>query len=389
MDTTGQQKPEKEDLTRYVDELRSKDEYPEGDAWMSLTDAARVTRTSEAMARRWVSSGRIPVKKEAVGIPPRTRLVRLSDVAAVRPIVDPTAAITGDVRKLDLASIPRQQLQIMEEHQHLLQEAATLQRTVEQFSTSLQETLDQQALRITTLDETHSRTLQALKIALAEMNADLERVRLELTNATEQRAAELRQEIKEEQRERQQDTQALTTRLQTQDQESQARLQQATTQLLANQQAQDQKLEETNTEVAQAKGTIGQVQRNLQQARKDLQTAIENAYQKATKEATTQISQQARQLQTQLENLERDQARDVATLTTQFESISSRLEQMSTTISNVKATTENNQQRAITQEGRMDALQRELEQEREARRMLTQQLQQGQRAKGRRTEPTG
>lgn len=41
---------------------------------MSLTDAARVTRTSEAMARRWVSSGRLPVKREPAGINQRTRL---------------------------------------------------------------------------------------------------------------------------------------------------------------------------------------------------------------------------------------------------------------------------------------------------------------------------
>src|SRR5690348_14966786 len=91
----------KEDRTRYVEDLASPEEYP-GDAWISITDAARITRTSEAMARRWVTSGRLPVKKDAVGIPPRTRLVRLSDVAKIRPIVDPTAAITGEVRKLDL-----------------------------------------------------------------------------------------------------------------------------------------------------------------------------------------------------------------------------------------------------------------------------------------------
>jgi len=384
METPDQQKP---DLTRYVEELRSKEEYPEGDAWISLTDAARVTRTSEAMARRWVSSGRIPTKKEAVGIPPRTRLVRLSDVAAVRPIVDPTAAITGEVRKLDLASIPRQQLQIMEEHERLSRETATLQGMVEQFSASLQASLDQLAIRLTTLDETHSRTLHALKIALAEMGAELvanlEQARQELTNATEQRAAELRQEIKDEQRERQQDTQALTSRIRTQDQESQGRLQQATARLDANQQAQDQKLEAISTSIVQTKGTIDQMQH-------DLQAAIESAYQKVTKEATTLIEQQARELQTQLENLERDQARDVATLTTQFESITSRLEQTNTAISSVKATTESNQQRAITQEKRLDALQHELEQEREARRVLTQQLQQGPKAtKGRRTEPTG
>ncbi len=110
----AEQKASKDDLIQYVEELAG----PE-DAWISLTDAARITRTSEAMTRRWVTSGRLPVKKEPVGVPPRTRLVRMSDVAAIRPIVDPTAAITGEVRKLDLASIPRQQLQIMEDHQRL------------------------------------------------------------------------------------------------------------------------------------------------------------------------------------------------------------------------------------------------------------------------------
>ncbi len=106
-----QQDAGKDDLVQYVEELAGP-----GDAWISLTDAARITRTSEAMARRWVTSGRLKVKKEPVGVPPRTRLVRMSDVASIRPIVDPTAAITDDVRKLDLPSIPRQQVQIMEDH---------------------------------------------------------------------------------------------------------------------------------------------------------------------------------------------------------------------------------------------------------------------------------
>ncbi len=126
-----EEKTAQEDRIQYVEELASTFEYPDGDTWISLTDAARVTRTSEAMARRWVTSGRLRVKKEAVGIPPRTRLVRLSDVAAIRPIVDPTAAITGEVRKLDLPSIPRQQLQIMEEHHHLLTQTEALRVMVE------------------------------------------------------------------------------------------------------------------------------------------------------------------------------------------------------------------------------------------------------------------
>ena len=103
------------DAVRFVEALADEQDY-----WLSLTDAARITRTSEAMARRWVSSGRLPVKKEPVGINQRTRLVRASDVARLRPIVDSTAAITDEIHKLDLLSIPRQQAQILQEHQRLL-----------------------------------------------------------------------------------------------------------------------------------------------------------------------------------------------------------------------------------------------------------------------------
>lgn len=101
----------------YVEELADAQ-----DAWVSITDAARMTRTSEAMARRWVSSGRLPVKRQPVGINQHTRLVRLSDVAAIRPIIDPTAAISDEVHTLDLPSIPRQQAQIMQDHKRLLQQ---------------------------------------------------------------------------------------------------------------------------------------------------------------------------------------------------------------------------------------------------------------------------
>src|SRR5260370_33474857 len=102
-----------------MEELDTLEEYREVGAGISVTEAARITKTSEAMPRRWVTSGRLKMKKDPVGIPPRTRLVRLSDVAKIRPIVDPTAAVTDDVRKLDLPSIPRQQLQIMQDPERL------------------------------------------------------------------------------------------------------------------------------------------------------------------------------------------------------------------------------------------------------------------------------
>src|SRR5258708_31946693 len=53
----AEQEEGRDDLVQYVEELAGPEEYPEGDTWISLTDAARITRTSEAMARRWVTSG--------------------------------------------------------------------------------------------------------------------------------------------------------------------------------------------------------------------------------------------------------------------------------------------------------------------------------------------
>ena len=111
---------------RFVEELADKN-----DAWISLTDAARITRTSEPMVRRWVATGRLPTKQEPVGINQRTRLVRLSDVGRLRPIIDPTAAITDEIHKLDLLSIPRQQAQIVHAHQHLLELVQEMRQEIE------------------------------------------------------------------------------------------------------------------------------------------------------------------------------------------------------------------------------------------------------------------
>ena len=121
---------------RFVEELASPD-----DAWITITDAARITRTSEAMARRWVASGRLPIKRQRAGVNQQTRLVRLSDVAAIRPIIDPTAAISDEVHKLDLPSIPRQQAQIMQEHERLRQQ---VQQAVEALHNDLHKTARQQ-----------------------------------------------------------------------------------------------------------------------------------------------------------------------------------------------------------------------------------------------------
>jgi chromosome segregation ATPase len=126
-------------LTQFVEELANEQDY-----WMSLTDAARVTRTSEPMVRRWVAAGRLPVRKEPVGINQRTRLVRASDVSRLRPIVDPTAAITDEIHKLDLLSIPRQQTHILQEHQRLLAQIQEVRQAEEEHLRHIQSLFQEQ-----------------------------------------------------------------------------------------------------------------------------------------------------------------------------------------------------------------------------------------------------
>lgn len=130
----------KHSTPRFVEELANEQDY-----WMSLTDAARVTRTSEPMVRRWVTAGRLPVRKEPAGINQRTRLVRASDVAQIRPIIDPTAAITDEVHKLDLLSIPRQQEQIIRDQQRLSELVQTTRLEAEAHIHQIHTSLEQNA----------------------------------------------------------------------------------------------------------------------------------------------------------------------------------------------------------------------------------------------------
>ncbi len=134
--------------TRFVEELANEQDY-----WMSLTDAARVTRTSEPMVRRWVTAGRLPVRKEPAGINQRTRLVRASDVAQIRPIIDPTAAITDEIHKLDLLSIPRQQEHIIRDQQLLAEQIQAVRQEIEAQVKPIQASLEQHATELSTLSQ--------------------------------------------------------------------------------------------------------------------------------------------------------------------------------------------------------------------------------------------
>ena len=327
-----EEKAAQEDRIQYVDELASVEDYPDGDAWISLTDAARVTRTSEAMARRWVTSGRLKVKKEAVGIPPRTRLVRLSDIAAIRPIVDPTAAITGEVRKLDLPSIPRQQLQIMEDHQKLLARVAGVQETVQQTMNGLRFDL-----------------LSEMKRLEIRIESKYDKIVGELTRGFMESRAHLLMQV-----------QALQTLIQ---KEQIARVQgldalgkqltQTRKELAGRVDAHDQRFDALTTQVEDE-------QQAQQQHVKAVDTALERIQ--------DDVQRQGRELVAQLETLERDQARDVAALTTRLDALDPRLEQITT---DARSAVHSVRLRGDAQEQEIGALKEDLQREREAREALS------------------
>jgi len=364
----------KGDRLRYVEELASPEEYP-GDAWISITDAARITRTSEAMARRWVTSGRLPVRKEPVGLPPRTRLVRISDVAKIRPIIDPTAAITDEVRKLDLPSIPRQQQQIVQDNQRLLketealhQETATLHHTVEQLATETHTALETLGRRITTQQERLSSTLEAQLTELRDhFTSQLE----EISSCIAAHHSELEQlasEFANEQRLLQETRETFSKRLAAQDQEQQTRLQEAAARLDAEREAHGRKLEALALE--QAQSALAQAQLYLAEQETRQQAALEVLSQ----EMNRALGQVARDLRLAIETLFHDQMQNKAAFTSLFEDLIRRVEQISVEVSAVKKATDDSQQRATEQEQHINLLQKQLEEEREARLELSQQL---------------
>jgi chromosome segregation ATPase len=356
----GQLAAAKDDRVQYVEELAGPEEYPPGDAWISLTDAARVTRTSEAMARRWVTSGRLPVKKEAVGIPPRTRLVRISDVAKIRPIVDPTAAITGDVRKLDLPSIPRQQQQIMQNYQRILDETAALRQTVDHFTEETREVWQvhqQQYQVLTHRDDEQQQHLQQVRDSLTESLHRLDR-------SLQKALAELREQFAGQLEE----TRGTVTTHHGELERLSAALSGMARQLQeerSGRETQGRQLEEQSQ-------TIAQVARDLAALEERQQAALEKQFQ----EVSRTVEQAVRDFTTDIETLSRDQAQDVAMLTEGLEHLTQRIEQVATKTEAVQDTTLGYQQRADGLEGRLQELWKLLQGEIAARQALEQQVQQ-------------
>ncbi len=351
-----QRKTEQEEgrLVQYVEKLAGPEEYPEGDAWISLTDAARITRTSEAMARRWVTSGRLKVKKEPVGVPPRTRLVRLSDVAKIRPIVDPTAAITGDVRKLDLPSIPRQQVQIMQDHERLTRQIELALEASKQHEATTHAALLEVTAGLRELSEDLSHRLSTHRDELQRALDQVEQQHKTLAAVIGDQAHQLernRDELVDQARQHQQDLEHLRAELLGQLHTAQATLQQA------QQELEHRLIEQTN-----------QVRRDLKEQQEALVTL--------RRDLTTRVEQQMHEVWIALEQVKHDQAQDGARFQERLEKVEQWIEQVATQTEAVQITALGYQQRADGQESRLQDVWKLLQGEIAARQALEQQVQQ-------------
>jgi len=114
--------------------------------WLTITDAARATRRQDITIRRWIATGQLPVRRNAVGLNQRTRQVRASDLARLTPIIDPTAVITGEEGRLNLISIPVEQAQLRAGQQQLQQHVAALREHVEQQGQTFRQALTEHRL---------------------------------------------------------------------------------------------------------------------------------------------------------------------------------------------------------------------------------------------------
>ena len=122
-----------------VDSLTGPDDY-----WLTLTDAARVTRRQEVTIRRWVAAGSLPVRSRALGLNKRTRHVRASDVSRLTPIIDPSATISGATAQIDLLGIPVQQEHILAQQEETLQSLGALATRITEVTEAQQTQLEKQ-----------------------------------------------------------------------------------------------------------------------------------------------------------------------------------------------------------------------------------------------------
>lgn len=367
---------------RFVEELADEHDY-----WMSLTDAARITRTSEAMTRRWVASGRLPVRKEPAGINQRTRLVRASDVARIRPIVDPTAAITDDIHRLDLLSIPRQQAQIQQDHRQLMELVQGIEESAHQTRSGLEQLtrdLRQQGKEWEHQFSAHrTQWQQALNHqqqqheALAAQVRDIERRSNELSEQGKQHQYDLEQ-LRSDMLNRflagqatmQKALQGMQQYVDRIDQDSRQRADQVRQEIVALLQQQEERFQDQFTRAQEALIRHDQERKQMQLDWAEVQEAL-SARQETL---TTHVEQQIREVNIAFEQRWSDLARERAVRDEYMGGIEQRLESVSTRQQAAHTAWLAYEERIEMQDRRIQVLTGLLQDEREARRSLSEQL---------------
>lgn len=179
---TSTEKMAEHDPVVYVETLTGADDY-----WLSITDAARVCRVQDVSIRRSINKGILPVRRQRAGQNKRTRFVRASDLPqAGFPIIDESAAITTEIGKADILSIPRQQQQIIQDHQHLLTTLSLLQKTLTSEQAQMQALLQQQQEQIKHIQQENAQQVATLETRLAQSQAQFQQTLAEAERRREE-----------------------------------------------------------------------------------------------------------------------------------------------------------------------------------------------------------
>jgi chromosome segregation ATPase len=247
---TLQIETEKDDRTCYVEELAG-----EGDYWLSITDAARVCRVQDVSIRRAIARGALPVRRQRAGQNKRTRFVRASDLpGAGFPIIDESAAITTEIGKADILSIPRQQQHILQEHQQLMTILTDLQNALASSQALLLANLQQQKEEaqagLQALQKEQTQQLAATETRLLAEQEKLQHHLLTLEQRMEQETQHTRQDMARLQEEALQHETSLRADLQAQQASFEA-YQRKVQQMLDDLEARQQQLLETAQQALQ------------------------------------------------------------------------------------------------------------------------------------------
>lgn len=315
-----------EEKIRYVVDLEDGNDY-----WLSITDAARVCRVQDVSIRRAIAAGRLPVRRLPVGENKRTRLVRASDLPRSNfPILDSTAAITSDIRKVDVLSLPLQQQRLAEGQQQILQEVVQANAQLAQA----QKTQEAQATELATLRQAQEAQAKEIQNDLETMKQALAQQRVALQTALQQEQASREQALQAQKsqiskledalaalgKQYQSETTILTTRLNALEEASSKQTALLVT-LQESVQAQFTQMQE------HIQAQIGQVhqamQEQIMQSSKDMQAQFQAALAVQRRELAEEFERRA-------QAIEADEAKDIASLTSQQERLGDTMNAVST-----------------------------------------------------------